>query len=56
MLHRLHYKYLESYLTVYQVLVSKPLESTKLSGSKGGKQTRTKSQAVVHEQKAVRRA
>jgi hypothetical protein len=44
MIHRMHYKYLNSYLSIYHVFMTKPLESTKMKGSKGGKQTRTKSQ------------
>lgn len=45
MVHRLHYKYLNSYLTVYHFFMTKPLEATKVKGSKGGKQTRTKSES-----------
>jgi hypothetical protein len=46
MIHRLHYKYLNSYLSLYHFYMSKPLEKTVMKGAKGGKQTHTKSQTI----------
>ena len=51
MINKHHYKYLNTFLTVYHFYSSKPIERTKLTGSKGGRVTRTKSQMFGKEVK-----
>lgn len=43
MIPKQHYKYMDTYLMFYHLYFDKPIDSVKVKGKKGGKQTRSKS-------------